>query len=72
LEEKNNPMPQIPGMPAPSPVVEEPKVETPIAVAPKVVMPKEVPPVTINWKKPIIKILIIGAIAIAIFLLFIR
>ena len=59
MEEKNVPMPQVPEVPVVMPVVEEPRVET----------PKEASPVKLGWKKPIFKIIIIGVVAIVIFLL---
>jgi hypothetical protein len=63
LEEKNNPMPQVPETPVITPV------PTPIAEEPKVEAPKEESPVKLSWKKPIIKIVIIGVAAVVLFLL---
>lgn len=63
MEEKNNIMPQVPETPVVTPVT------APIAEEPKMEAPKEVSPVKINWKKPIIKIIIVGAVAITLFLL---
>lgn len=59
LEEKNVPMPQVPEVPVVTSVAEELKVEA----------PKEESPVKLGWKKPIVKIIIIGVVAIVIFLL---
>lgn len=67
MEEKNNPMPQIPGIPVVPPVA--PVVDEPKVVVPKVETPKEETPVKLSWKKPIIKILIIGVVAVVIYLL---
>jgi hypothetical protein len=67
LEEKNNPMPQVPEMPLGTPVV--PVTSEPIVEVPKAVVPKEEPPVKMSWKKPIVKILIIGIVAVVIFLI---
>lgn len=63
MEEKNNVMPQVPETPVETPV------STPIVEEPKMDALKEVSPVKVSWKKPIIKILIVGAVAVAIFLL---
>ena len=65
MEEKNVPMPQVPEAP-------ETSVATPVAEEPIVEAPKETSPVKLNWKKPIVKIIIIGVVAVAIFLLLIK
>jgi hypothetical protein len=64
LEEKNNPMPQVPEVPVITPVGDKPELATPPSE-----VQKEVSPVVISWKKPIIKIIIVGVIAVALFLL---
>lgn len=58
---QNVPMPQVPDIPV--------TPTTPVTETPKTEVPKDEAPVKINWKKPIIKILIVGVLGIGLMLL---
>lgn len=66
LIEQKSPMPQIPNVPE-AQIVPEETQEVPAKETPK--PEEEKPPVTLNWKKPIIKILIVGIIALGLMLI---